>query len=75
MAKEVNAVQTQHDSSCYMQQDTHIMSLHANKRSMLNKVIFYRKKFHKARTFEHPGKPPFKAIIENDSKMRDWFLQ
>ena len=52
--KEGIAVQTQHYSSCFMQQDTQIMSLHANKRVLLNNIIFDRKKMRKAKTLDHP---------------------
>ena len=37
-----------------MQQDTQIMSLHSNKRIMLNNIIFDMKKLRKAKTSDHP---------------------
>ncbi len=36
-----------------MQQDTQIMSLNADKRVMLNNIIFDRKKLRKAETFDY----------------------
>ena len=43
------------DGSTYiMQQDTQIMSLHADERIKLNNVIFYKKKLHKAKSLNYP---------------------
>ena len=53
-SKKVNAVQTHDDSSCFMQQNTQVMSLHANKRIMLNNIIFDKRNLRRAKTFDHP---------------------
>ena len=52
--KNVNAVQTHDDSSCFMQQNTQVMSLHANKRVMLNNFIFDKRNLRRAKTLDHP---------------------
>ena len=44
----------QNGSSFFMQQDTQILSLHANKRIMLNNIIFERKKLSKAKSLDNP---------------------
>ena len=54
LSKKVNAVQMQDGSSCFMQQDTQIMSLHAHKRTILNNIIFERKINRKAKSLDHP---------------------
>ena len=51
---KVNAVQTHDDSSCFMQQNTQVMSLHANKRIMLNNIIFNKRILRRAKTWDHP---------------------
>ena len=54
-SKKVKAVQIQADHSDFMQQDTQIMSLHASKRIMLNKIIFSKNSLRKAKAkTDHP---------------------
>ena len=53
-SEKVNAVQTYDDSSCFKQQNTQVMSLHANKRILLNKIFLDKKNLRLAKTLDHP---------------------
>ena len=53
-AKKVNSVQTLDDGSCFMQPNTEVMSLHANKQIMLNNIIFDKRNLRRAKIFDHP---------------------
>ena len=50
----INAVQTFDDCSCFMQQKIQVMSLHVNKRIMLNNFVFNQRNQRRAKTQDHP---------------------